>query len=103
MLNRNKDPRVGVERQGVVCCTRAGYLPYSLTAWAVLLQELGMLLPGALAKSPHVFQCWRTGGESRRHLKSWYSKEMRLSHGRAESNTLQSSAALAVHGRTPRP
>lgn len=67
------------------------------------LQELGMLLPGALAKSPHGFQCWRIEGESRRHLKSWYSEEMRLSHGRAKSNTLQSSAALAVHGRTPSP
>lgn len=61
-----------------------------------------MLLLGVLAKSPCGFQCWRIG-ESRRHLKSWYSKEMRLFHSRAKSNTLQSSATLAVHSRTPRP
>lgn len=39
------------------------------------LKELGMMLPGAVTKSPGAFQCWRMEGESRRHLKSWHSKE----------------------------
>lgn len=39
------------------------------------LKELGMMLPGAVTKSPGAFQCWRMEEESRRHLKSWHSKE----------------------------